>query len=111
MSGYRKTDRQMPARQCPIAENEPIEIAKFWKSDRDRKNSIVVSIKQYEGHVFLDCRLYGTNAEGQTVPTAKGVTVGMKRLKEFLGAVNKAHAKAIALGLLLDDNHGEAANE
>ena len=84
--------------------DEPLIISRFWKSARDRKNSIVVSIKQYEGHVFLDCRLYGTNSEGQTVPTAKGITVGMKRLKEFLGAVKKAHAKAVAMGLVADDN-------
>lgn len=79
---------------------EPIEIAKFWKSGRDRKNSIVVSIKEYEGHVFLDCRLYGTNSDGQTVPTAKGVTIGMRRLSEFLRAVQKAEAKAVELGLI-----------
>ena len=78
----------------------PIPIAKFWKSPRDRKNSIVLAIKQYEGHTFLDCRLFGTNAEGQTVPTLKGVTVGMRCLPEFLNAVKKAHAKAVELGLL-----------
>lgn len=80
--------------------DEPVIISKFWKSGRDRKNSIVISIKQYEGHVFLDCRLFGTNSEGQSVPTAKGVTIGMARLSEFAGAVQKAHAKAIELGLL-----------
>jgi hypothetical protein len=108
MSTYRKTDRQMPPRQCPIAENEPIEIAKFWKSGRDRKNSIVVAIKQYEGHVFLDCRLYGTNAEGQTVSTGKGVTIGMLRMTEFLRAIQKAHAKSKELGLLSDDEDGQS---
>jgi hypothetical protein len=82
---------------------DPIEIAKFWKSARDRKHTIVVSIKQYEGHVFLDCRVFSTNTEGQTVPTSKGLTIGMRRLNEFLGAVQKAHAKAIALGLIDDE--------
>jgi hypothetical protein len=95
----------MPARRPTL--DQPLEIAKFWKSDRDRRNSIVVSIKQYEGHVFLDCRIFGTNSEGQTVPTAKGVTVGMGGLPEFLRAVQKAHAKAIELGLI-DDDGGDA---
>jgi Transcriptional Coactivator p15 (PC4) len=90
-----------------ITLDEPVEIAKFWKSGRDRKNSIVVSIKQYEGHIFLDCRLFGTNAEGQTVPTAKGVTIGMLRLSEFLRAIQKAHAKSKELGLLADDGGSE----
>jgi Transcriptional Coactivator p15 (PC4) len=89
-----------------ITLDEPVEIAKFWKSGRDRKNSIVVAIKQYEGHTFLDCRVFGTNSEGQTVPTAKGVTIGMIRLSEFLRAVQKAHAKAKELGLLHDDGAG-----
>jgi hypothetical protein len=86
--------------------DEPIEIAKFWKSGRNRKNSIVIAIKQYEGHTFLDCRVFGTNSEGQTVPTAKGITVGMLRMSEFVRAVQKAHAKAIELGLI-NDGAGE----
>jgi hypothetical protein len=61
---------------------EPIVISRIWKSPRDRKNTIVISLKQYEGHTFLDCRIFGTNSEGQSVPTAKGVTVGMARLPE-----------------------------
>ncbi len=64
------------------------------------KTAIVVSIEEYEGHVFIDCRLYGTNADGQAVPTAKGVTIGLRRLSEFLRAVQKAEAKAVELGLI-----------
>src|SRR5262245_28888661 len=79
---------------------EPLVISKFWKSGRDRKNSIVVSIRSYEGHTFLDCRLFDTNSEGQSVPTAKGVTIGMRRLPQFADAVAKALAKARDLGLL-----------
>jgi hypothetical protein len=89
----------------PITLDDPVPIAKIWKSARDRKQSIVLAIKTYEGHTFLDCRIFGTNAEGQTVPTAKGVTIGMLRLSEFLRAVQKAHAKAIELGLI--DEAGE----
>ena len=81
----------------------PIEIAKFWKSARNRKQSIVLAIKQYEGHTFLDCRLFDTNQEGQTVPTAKGVTVGMARLQEFAAAVTRALDRARVLGLIDDE--------
>jgi Transcriptional Coactivator p15 (PC4) len=87
--------------------HEPIEIAKFWKSARNRKQSIVVAIKSYEGHTFLDCRLFGTNAEGQSVPTAKGVTISMARLEEFSAAITKSLAKARELGLL--DGESEAS--
>jgi hypothetical protein len=81
----------------------PFEIAKFWKSARNRKQSIVIAIKHYEGHTFLDCRLFDTNAEGQSVPTTKGLTIGMARLLEFSAAVDKAIAKARGLGLLDDE--------
>ena len=87
-----------------IVIDEPIEIAKYWKSARNRKNSMVIAIKQYEGHTFLDCRMHGTNAAGQTVPTAKGVTIGMNRLDEFRRAIEKAHAKAVEMGLIPSDD-------
>jgi len=80
--------------------DEPIEIAKFWKSARNRKQSIVIAIKQYEGHMFLDCRLYGTNKEGRSVPTPKGLTVGMSCLPDFAAAVAKALDRAREIGLL-----------
>jgi hypothetical protein len=107
MSGYRKTNRKMPVRQCPIAENGPVEIMKCWKSARDRKQSIVMAIKQYEGHPFLDCRIFGTNAEGQSIPTTKGITIGMARLSEFANGAAKALAKAKELGLIDDEGAAE----
>jgi hypothetical protein len=78
----------------------PVEIFKEWKSARNRKQTIVGAIKQYEGHVFFDCRLFDTNAEGQAVPTTKGVTVGIAQLPRFVAGVNKALAEARRLGLL-----------
>jgi hypothetical protein len=85
---------------------DPIPIAKLWKSPRDRRQTIVLAIKQYEGHTFLDCRLHDTNQDGQTVPTKKGLTVGMPKLQEFAAAVAKALATARELGLI-DDEGGE----
>lgn len=82
------------------AQLEPIEIAKFWKSARDRRRSIVLTIKEYEGHTFLDCRMFDTNTDGKSVPTGKGITVGMARLEQFAGAVQKALDRARSLGLV-----------
>jgi hypothetical protein len=87
--------------------SDPVEIAKFWKSARNRKESIVVAIKHYEGHTFLDCRLFSTNAEGRSVPTTKGLTIGMARLSEFSAAVTKAVDRARAMGLIDDDESGK----
>ncbi|KRR22640.1 hypothetical protein CQ14_31010 [Bradyrhizobium lablabi] len=78
----------------------PVDIFKMWKSPRDRKRTIVGAFKQYEGHVFLDCRLFDTNASGQTVPTNKGVTVGIAQLQQFADGVNRALETARSLGLL-----------
>lgn len=88
--------------------DEPIPIAKIWKSARDRKRTIVLAIKHYEGHTFLDCRLFDTSAEGQSVPTTKGLTIGMARLLEFSAAVGKAVATAQALGLIDADEKADA---
>ncbi|WLB58472.1 PC4/YdbC family ssDNA-binding protein [Bradyrhizobium japonicum] len=85
----------------PLA--EPIEIAKFWKSARNRRQTIVLTLKAYEGHAFLDCRLFDTNGDGQSVPTAKGVTVGMTQLPDFVAGVKKAVEKAHELGLIAGD--------
>ncbi|MBA2401499.1 MAG: hypothetical protein H0V72_22935 [Bradyrhizobium sp.] len=103
MTGYRKTDRRMPPRACPISESENVVIARMWKSPRDRKNTIVISIKEYEGHRFLDCRVFGTNAEGQSIPSTKGVTVGMASLPQFHKAISAALVKAREMGLVKDD--------
>lgn len=94
------------AQRASKAQLEPIEIAKFWKSARDRKRSIVLTLKEYEGHTFLDCRMFDTNSDGQSVPTNKGITVGMARLEQFAEAVQKALGRARALGLV--DEKAEA---
>jgi hypothetical protein len=78
----------------------PVEILKMWKSPRGRKRTIALAFKQYEGHTFLDCRLFDTNADGQAVPTAKGVTVGLAQLPQFVAGMNKALETARALGLI-----------
>lgn len=79
---------------------EPIEIAKFWKSARDRSQSIVLTLKEFEGHIFLDCRVFGTDKLGKSIPTPKGITIGRLRLPDFFLAVNKAERKARELGLI-----------
>jgi Transcriptional Coactivator p15 (PC4) len=81
---------------------EPVEICKLWKSARNRKQTIVISLRCYEGHTFLDCRTFDTNEAGQSVPTTKGVTVGMAKLPEFVAGITQALAKARELDLIED---------
>jgi hypothetical protein len=104
MSGYRKTSRKMPARQCPIAENEPIEVHKM---SRDRRgNALVFSLKSYQGRAFFDLRTYYTDQDGIFKPTAKGVTASPSKLPEIAKAIVKAVNRARELGLI--DDEGEA---
>ena len=101
MSGYRKTDRKMPARECPIAENEPIEIHKMW---RDRRgNALVFSLKSYQGRPFFDLRMCFTDQDGVLKPSPKGITASPGKLHEISKAIAKAVDRARELGLLADE--------
>jgi hypothetical protein len=98
MSVYRKTDRRMPPRQCPIEESEPIEIHKMW---RDRNgNALVFSLKSYQGRPFFDLRTFYTDQNGISKPTAKGITASPRKLLEIAKAIAKTVERARQLGLL-----------
>jgi hypothetical protein len=101
MSSYRKTGRKMPDRQCPIAENEPIEIHKMWR-DRGGK-ALVFSLKSYQGRAFFDLRTYYTDQDGVSKPTAKGITASPSKLREIAKAIEKTVDRARELGLIDED--------
>jgi hypothetical protein len=104
MSNYRKTSRKMPARECPIAEDVPVEIHKM---SRDRRgNALVFSLKSYKGRAFFDLRTYYTGSDGIFKPTAKGITASPLKLEEIAKAIVKSVDRARELGLL-DDGAGE----
>ena len=104
MTGYRKTSRKMPSRQCPISESEPKEVHKMW---RDRRgNALVFSLKSYQGRAFFDLRTYFTDSAGILRPSAKGITASPNKLPEISKALTKAVAMARELGLLADDDQG-----
>jgi len=78
--------------------SEPIEIGKFFKNRKG--DFVVVQIKQFEGITFLDIRQFFTSEDGKSVPTKKGVAIGLRKLEELAGLINKAIAKARELGLI-----------
>ena len=82
---------------------EPIEIGKFFKNRKG--DFVVVQIKQFEGITFLDIRQFFTSEDGKSVPTKKGVAIGLRKLEELAGLINKAIAKARELGLLHEEQH------
>ena len=82
---------------------QPIEIGKFFKNRKG--DFVVVQIKQFEGITFLDIRQFFTSEDGKSVPTKKGVAIGLRKLEELAGLINKAIAKARELGLLHEEQH------
>ena len=79
---------------------EPVPIASFWKSARDRLNHVRIELSEYEGHPLINIRIWQTGADGIDRPTVKGIALGIGKLPELAQAIDKAQAKARELGLL-----------
>jgi Transcriptional Coactivator p15 (PC4) len=93
-----------PARRAPIPSlSEPVPIAKFWKSARDRSKHVRVELSQYEGHALVNVRVWLTGADGVDRPTMKGVALGIRKLPELAKALALAETKARELGLIQDE--------
>jgi hypothetical protein len=55
-----------------------------------RKNArecICLRLETYQGHRFLDVRIWTTGEDGEQVPTRKGVAVPLSAMPEFVEAV------------------------
>jgi hypothetical protein len=48
-------------RAIEVLGDDGMAIASFWKSARNRDAAIQVSLKQYQGTPYVDCRTYITN--------------------------------------------------
>ncbi|MBY9051662.1 hypothetical protein K7462_30765, partial [Pseudomonas fluorescens] len=77
-----------------------IGIASFWKSPRNRREAVQVSLRQYEGHAYADFRVYAMDSAGRLVPTTRGIAIGLKTLPQFCKAAGDALRRATAMGLL-----------
>ena len=86
--------------------DEPVVISRFFKNRRH--DQIVTTLETYEGHNLLNVRTWYTDKKtGVDRPTAKGITMPVRRLPDFLKAVNDALSKARELGLLEEDGGDE----
>jgi hypothetical protein len=83
----------------PLA-GDGIGIARFWKSPRNRSEAVHVSLRSYQGHAYLDARVYATDARGRMVPTSRGIAIGVKTLGQFTKAIGDGYRKAAQLGLI-----------
>jgi hypothetical protein len=86
--------------------DEPIEIAKFWKSPRDRTAHVRVGFSEYKGHPLINVRVWQTGSDGIDRPTPKGIALTIGKLPELHAAIGKAMTEARARGLLDDQSEG-----
>jgi hypothetical protein len=86
---------------------EPIQIAKFFKSARDRTKHIRVELSEFQGHPLVNVRVWQTGSDGIDRPTVQGIALAARKLPELSAALVKALKVAREKGLLPDDG-GEA---
>ena len=66
---------------------EPILIEEFPKN---KTEDFKLSLREYQGHILLDFRIYYKDKEGESKPTKKGITLNVKLFPEFKQAIMKA---------------------
>jgi len=82
---------------------EPVPIAKFFKSARDRTRHIRVELSKHKGHPLVNVRVWQTGSDGIDRPTVQGIALAVRKLPALAAALVKAEAKARELGLLEAD--------
>lgn len=83
---------------------EPIPIAKFFKSPRDRSKHVRVELSEYQGHPLINVRVWQTGSDGIDRPTVQGIALAIRKVPELARALVKAEAKAREIGLLDDES-------
>tara|TARA_R110000824_G_scaffold266063_3_gene455042 strand:+ start:5160 stop:5375 length:216 start_codon:yes stop_codon:yes gene_type:complete len=54
---------------------------------KNSKEKFIVSINEYEGHKYIDVRVYYQDREGEYKPTKKGIALSPKVVKEVMELV------------------------
>jgi hypothetical protein len=62
-------------------------IAEIYKNTAKR---IRVSVEEYKGHKFIDCRVYYEDDQGEWKPKKRGISLNNAIIDEVTSALNKA---------------------
>ena len=62
-------------------------IAEIEKNAIER---IQITINEYKGHKFVDCRVYYEDDQGEWKPTKKGIALTGETIDEVVSALKKA---------------------
>lgn len=84
---------------------EPIIVDRFFKNRR--KDVVATTLSTFKGINIVDIRMHAMTKDGRNVPTPKGITVSVRRLRDLHAAVSKALAKVEELGLIDGDDESE----
>ena len=67
---------------------EPIEVAKFWVNRGG--DALIVQLREFEGVLLVDVRKHYSAPDGTLQPTAKGISLSIRKLPELTVAIGKA---------------------
>jgi hypothetical protein len=62
--------------------------------------AIQVTLREYPGNPYADCRLFVMNGSGHMIPTQKGLTVSVRQLGNLTKLVGDAYRRASQMGLI-----------
>ena len=57
------------------------------------KDKIIVNVKEFKGEQYIDIRTFFENAEGEWIPTKKGISFTPENLDEAIELLQKAKKK------------------
>jgi hypothetical protein len=66
---------------------ENMQIAEIEKNSKER---IRVSVEEYKGHKFVDCRVYFQDEAGEWRPSKKGIALNADCIDEVIQTLQKA---------------------
>jgi hypothetical protein len=69
---------------------------------RNRRETIRVSLDEYQGRTTIDCRAWWHDGDGELKPGKAGLTLAVKHLPALAEAIGRALVRAQDLGLLND---------
>lgn len=58
--------------------------------DKNAKEKIRISLEEYRGHKFIDCRVYFEDESGTWRPTKKGIALNHETIDEVIKALKEA---------------------
>lgn len=61
--------------------------------EKNTKEKIRVSIEEFKGHMFVDCRVYFVDDTGTWRPTKKGIALNSECIEDVINALQQASGK------------------